>query len=33
MGEELDGVVADPGRLLTADRAAVRDHLPPHGVG
>ncbi|MCX5093308.1 SUKH-4 family immunity protein [Streptomyces sp. NBC_00365] len=27
MSEELDGVLADPARLLTADRTAVRDHI------
>lgn len=27
MSEELDAVLADPARLLTADRAAVRDHI------
>ncbi|MEU6577321.1 SUKH-4 family immunity protein [Streptomyces sp. NPDC046805] len=27
MSEELDDVLADPVRLLTADRAAVRDHI------
>ncbi|WP_149826698.1 SUKH-4 family immunity protein [Streptomyces tailanensis] len=27
MNDELDNVLADPARLLTADRAAVRDHI------
>lgn len=27
MIEELDAVLADPARLLTADRTAVRDHI------
>ncbi|GGZ17625.1 hypothetical protein GCM10010300_71970 [Streptomyces olivaceoviridis] len=27
MTDDLDGVLADPVRLLTADRAALRDHL------